>query len=843
MPGLITFSGCEPCTLRKEWPYLKTPRMPFTGPTEPSTVRLLALGEGPGDTEDRLGKQFVGVTGQYLKERIPRDWVNKLYWQNIVRCQPPRNRTPTDKEMECCSEHLEKDILQIRPHAILGLGSVPLNYFVQLTEAAPTITKFRGIPLPVRLDDGTTSWFFPTLHPSYVVRGDRKNDTGQTINTIEPVFRNDLNNFFKLAVSKFLTPPKMYDPPKNILYPRSYEEAWSLFLRLKEPYAKDFETFKTKPYRRDAKLLTCACSDGDLTFAFPVEWPGDINPWGLRLLTEMYKHGKAWIAQNSTMELSWARYKSKIRELKFDDTELLARIVHQRTGMGRLEVLSRIYLGFDVKAINTLDKNRMNEYPLDKVLPYNALDAWSTYIIYTILTDEISKSQTDIDNYLRSLQSVESTVEMELRGLTPDISQSEAMQKDLFDQEQEISKKCRQIKEVKEYERTESKYFNVGSPDNVAAVLTRYCGIQLPKNEDTKKYTTDEDALTELAGEHPLVDHVLSYREVSKQLSTYVEGILDGTLIGVDGLLHPSYTVAHTATWRLSARDPNIQNFPKRKNRHIRRQIVAPPGHLLVSFDYGGLEVRGIQMASKDENLRRAIVDPQGYLHDKDLHWYWLHRLLDLYPPYINRLAEVSGETEHDKIIKGGRTIIKTDFVFATFYGSTARAVANRTQIPVEIIDVAHEELWNRFPQTEKWTVGQFEFYKNNGYIQSLTGRVRNDVLPGHEITNNPIQGTGAEIVLEAQNALYSRAIIDHDDYLFPRINIHDDLTFILPDNNDTEKYIRVIADEMTKPRFPFISCPLLVECSIGYNWCDIEQIAEFTGKTYEEEYVQAYTR
>jgi uracil-DNA glycosylase family 4 len=829
-PSLFTFSGCEPCTLKKQWPHLKSPKMAFTPPTELSPYRLLALGEAPGSTEDAEGKQFVGKTGQYLRERLPREWKNKFYFQNCVRCKPPNNETPTDHEMTCCSCFLEQDLLTIRPQAILGLGNVPLQYFWQNNS---TISKLRGIPFGVELEDKSTCWVFCTFHPSYPARADETDDNGEVVNTVEPVFRNDLLRFFQLVTTRFTTPPVIYKPPTEFIYPKSYQEAWNLFQRLDDPYAIDFETFKLKPYLRDARLLTAAFSDGKLTFAFPVSWPGDLNPWGKQFLVDVAKSRRRWIAQNASMELPWIRSLTDIHEHQFEDTEVIARLLHDRKGVGRLELISRIYLGFDLKALNNLDKDRMIEYPLDKVLTYNALDAWGTALLFKIMGELLLQKPNGVENYARIIDTIASTVEMELLGLPVDIAQSEQMQKVLLQHEQEVEKKARQIKEVKEYEKAESKIFNISSPPQVASVLTRYCGIQLPKTASQKSYSTDEQDLTPLIGKHPLVDLTLDFRELDKQLSTYIDPILTGKIIGVDGLIHPAYTTVHAATYRLSAKDPNIQNFPKRAHREIRRQVIAPEGCLIAAFDYAGLEARVLQMLSKDENLKKSIIDPKNFLHDDDIHWYWLHKIIDYYPLYMKRLADKSGESEEKKILKAGRTIIKTDFVFASFYGSVAKSIANRTQIPLNILEKIHDEFWSLYFGVRKWLDGQVEFYKQYGYVESLTGRIRNEVLPGNEISNTPSQGTGAEIVLEAQNALHKKAIEERDIYLFPRINIHDDVSNFIPDSDDSERYIRTIAEIMVEPRFPFITCPLKVECSVGYNWCDLSEVFQYQGEAY----------
>jgi uracil-DNA glycosylase family 4 len=834
--GLITFSGCDACSLKKEWKYLRNPRMATTLPDDPSEYRVLVLGEGPGEQEDLKGHQFVGTTGQYLRDRIPAKWKRSLYWQNVVRCQPPKNRDPSAQEMQCCSTYLEQDLLAIKPHAILAVGGVALRYF--WSDFNKGITKARGIPFPVELEDQSTTWVFPIFHPRYSASGDKKQSDGTYENVIEPIFRNDILKFFNLLTTKFVTPPIIQKPPvEQFLYPKSYNEAWNLFCKLSDPYAIDFETFKTKPYKRDAKPLTMALSDGKITFAVPVCWPGDLNPWGLELLKDIILSGKIWICQSGAMEYLWITYLTGKRCEFFHDTEVLARLLHDRTGLGALEHTSKIYLGFNIKSLSNLDKERMNEYPLNQVLPYNAGDSWSTYRVFEIMMRLLCERKGDfVENYCRTIDTIKSTVEMEIQGLDVDINQSEAMQKDLYTQQQDIIKRSRQFKEVKEYEQRESTIFSISAPQNVASVLTSYCGIRLFKNEDSGFYSTAEDELEPFRGQHPLVDLTLEYREVAKQLSTYVMPILNGEILGIDGRLHPAYKCVHVRTWRLSSELPNIQNWPKRKNREIRRQVIAPPGHLILSCDYGGIEARGIQMQSQDENLRKALVDPEGFLHDIDIHWYWLHRILDLHPDYIKHLKDASGETEDKKAIKVGRTIIKTDFVFPTFYGSEAQAASARTGVPIKIMERVHDEFWSLFPKAKKWVDGQFEFYHEHGYVESLVGRPRNEILPGNEPANSPTQELGAVIVLEAQNALYHKALDVEDMYFLPRINIHDDLGYLVPDNNETERYIRTIGSEMVKPRFPFVTVPLLVEFSAGYNWCDENEICKATGGIWGEE-------
>ena len=828
-------------------------------PGEQTQHKILLIGEAPGETEDLHGIPFIGKTGQYLRNFIPAEWKSKIHFQNTVRCRPTdekgNNRAPTPRESSCCAPFLKKDILNLRPTAILGIGGEALSFF---WPDAPSISKIRGIPFPFIIGDHV-GWFMGTFHPSFVMRAEREDySDGTTVNTALPIFRNDIWNFFKKIDTTFKQPPTITVPPVHIEYPKNKLEAMNLFARLKQPYAIDFETFKLKPYHRDARLLCCGCSDGELTYSFPISWPGDFNDWGMGVLVEMMMSGKEWIAQHAGMELVWIWYLTKLHKHKFHDTEVLARLLHKRHGLGSLDVLSRIYFGIDVKKLTNnklagqglgpLDKERMAEYSIPQVLEYNALDAWAEVVLYHQMVKMLPPEQ--FGNYQRTINTIHSLTAMEVRGTCPDLNEAQKLQKDLTAKSRDLCHAATALPEVKEFERAESRIFSLSSGQVVGHVLEKYCGIKVPKSEKGN-YVTSAETLEELAKEYGNADNedeqkiqqvlaalntpsyallqlVLDYREVEKQKSTYIEPLLKGEIIGTDGFIHSTYTAVHTRTFRTSSADPNMQNWPKRKHREVRRVIIPRPGYVFAFFDYGQLEGRVIGMFSKDKALKQA------FLTNDDIHWKWLYRIIDLYPQYMDRLRVHTGETEEKKILKGGRTIIKTDFVFATFYGSLAKSIHKRTGIPMPICDQLYHEFWTTYPHAKQWVDGQFRAYEKTGIVRSLTGRERNEILPGNEPTNGPVQGTAAEIVLEAHNYLADYGLEIDDPSFVPVLNIHDDLGFELKDDSTLGDYIENIGSEIVKPRFSFVTIPLLTECRIGYNWCDEKVIHSFTGKYYD---------
>lgn len=109
--------GCEQCILRKG-----CQRVVF-GEGDPESP-VMFVGEGPGQTEDEMGRPFVGKAGELLNKileaaKMPR---KSVYITNIVKCRPPQNRTPNSEEMEHCLPWLREQYKIIKPRYMVLLG-------------------------------------------------------------------------------------------------------------------------------------------------------------------------------------------------------------------------------------------------------------------------------------------------------------------------------------------------------------------------------------------------------------------------------------------------------------------------------------------------------------------------------------------------------------------------------------------------------------------------------------------------------------------------------------------------------------------------------------------------
>ena len=814
--------GCTACARQSAWSRISSACMPTTG-----HGNVLILGSAPTYEADKAGTPFDAESMRLLRKAIPGRAHERIIWQNTVRCYTPSERTPEQSETHACSLYLEEDIKKHNVVAILGLGAAPLKMFI----SDQPVHRIHGLRFPVTIG-AQTLWYYPALHPDALLYGKYADRVGEK-HTSFPVFRADIQTFFK-DVDKWSTPKVADMSPADVIIVHSEDEAFALLERMQEPFGIDIETNALRPHVVGAKIITAAVSDGKTTFAWSVQHPEGPTTWGLQLLLGIVRTYQ-WIAHNAAFEYSWFQWFAEeageqLDSAKFEDTMAQARLYYQRETALGLDIVSRLELGVDIKSLTGVSARRIMEYPLTEVLPYNGLDALASALIYQRLRSKVKQ-----EPYQRILDSIVSTVGMELLGLDIDIDKAQQLQNEWQQKSINAAANAQTLYEVREFERQLQKEWNIASPMDVGTALVEYGRVQLPRTANTKsiQYATDDATLNLASPDNPLVRNVLDYRHASKMISTYIEPCISAATKHKDGLLHPCYNTMLTATLRLSSEDPNIQNFPKRsaEGRKLREMVVAKLERrlgrklIMVSFDFKQLEARIIAAASKDRVLCRNIINGE------DMHSKWRDHILGVHPDYMDRLREMSGETEEKKILKAGRDVIKTDFVFASFYGSTAKACAIRTKLPLDIMQQVSNDFWFDYAGVKAWLKSQRNEYAETGSIRTLTGLTRHAVLIGNEPINNPVQGTAGAVVLEAQNALAQMSHAESDPFLHPRINIHDDLTFLLPDDAQLPGYIERIGTEMVKRRFPWLVVPLAVECKIGYDWANMDEVAEFTGE------------
>lgn len=144
-------------------------------------ARLMFVGEGPGATEDEMGRPFVGDAGQLLNKQIAAMGLERsqVFICNVVKCRPPGNRVPMPDEMAACTPYLMRQIEIVRPKVIVTLGLTATGFLLQKKATMGSMRgqwhDFRGIAL------------MPTWHPAYLLRNPTTKTRGEVWSDLQQV--------------------------------------------------------------------------------------------------------------------------------------------------------------------------------------------------------------------------------------------------------------------------------------------------------------------------------------------------------------------------------------------------------------------------------------------------------------------------------------------------------------------------------------------------------------------------------------------------------------------------------------------------------------------------------
>ena len=822
--------GCKSCPLDKDERRLCSPKMAATGSERPD---IYIIGTLPDDTEDQEGEQFVSDVNKLVRDKLSGDFSYRF--NNVIRCSPEKDRAPSFEEIESCRGYIEADILNYSDQYIFGFGDIACQWAIGSKYQMNNL-RLNKIPVTIKEKD---FWFFPFYHPSYI-KDSSKNKYGYTdkSNDLSGIFEIDILSACK-EISDGLRPPKVYKDN----YSAGVEVIYDLDLlerRLNElsqyPYiAIDLETTSLKPYNADSKIISCSVGTFDDSIAFPFFYPDiyddDHYQKVTSLLGEFLMNSGKKIAHSLSFELEWLSFHygfENMMLLDWEDTMAQAYSMDIRPKNLGLGIRTLFYYGFDIKDKSSVSSKNILASTLPDILKYNGMDVKWTFKLFFDQENDVLKNESSKLEYKRQLtDAIPAAVGCQLEGLHVDLNIAEELEEKYLDKSKQTEKKILKSKWVKLYEKQLSKKFNPNSPDDVIVLLRDIAGRSEGKRG--KKYSSDEKVLKSLVEQgFTFAQDLLDYRGAKKVLSTYIEPVLKKTYVYEDGRFHTQFTTMFVATGRLSSLDPNIQNWPTRKNKDVRSIVCVPNSNYnLVAFDYGGIEARCIAIASKDKKLTDAFI------HGYDIHLDWCQRIEKEYPPIRDRIADLYNEHEdEDKITKFIRYHAKNQWVFTLLFGSNYKVCSKNLMIPEDSGEYLEKLFWQEFYGVKAWQERMFSFYKQYGYVTVLGGRKRQGPFDGNEVINTPIQGTASDIVLKAMRLITIDSIVLEKPQYRPIMNIHDDLEFYLP-KISLEQDIHHIAETMATVDLPYITLPMVVEVSIGKNWYEMEEIATFSAEDF----------
>jgi len=517
---------------------------------------------------------------------------------------------------------------------------------------------------------------------------------------------------------------------------------------------------------------------------------------------------KLWIGQNTKYDLlvlKW--YGIEVAGNIFDT--MLAHYVIEPDGKRSMDILSEKFLGYEPVHIEELigkkgkTQGNMRDVEIEKIKEYAGEDADITLQLKNVFTPllkqkEVEKVFNEVENPL-----VKVLVDMEFEGIKVDVDF-------LSDYSKELEKDAKKAEESV-YKQAGVR-FNLASPKQLGEVLFDKLKLDpSAKKTKTGQYQTGEDVLLKLAVKgHQIVDDILTFRELTKLKSTYVDS-LPQLINKKTGRVHTTYGQAVAVTGRLASNNPNLQNIPVRTDRgkEIRKAFIPRDSkHILLSADYSQIELRIVASISGDANMCKAFKD------GTDIHTATAARVYNIDEKDVTKEMRYKAKSVN----------------FGIIYGQGAFGLADNLGISraeaKEIIDNYKKE----FPGIQKYMDDTINFAREHGYVQTLMGRKRwlrdinsaNFTVRGfaeRNAINSPIQGTAADMIKLAMQKVHT-ALKKEKMESRMILQVHDELVFDAV-KSEVKELKPLIVECMQSAMLLPHNVPVIAECGEGNNWLE----------------------
>ncbi|MDR1811966.1 MAG: DNA polymerase I [Candidatus Fibromonas sp.] len=352
-------------------------------------------------------------------------------------------------------------------------------------------------------------------------------------------------------------------------------------------------------------------------------------------------------------------------------------------------------------------------------------------------------------------------------------------------------------------------HFNLASPKQLSHILYEKLKLPVLKKSAKKGPSTDAETLemlSECAEPNPILSPIMNWRELQKLQNGYTEA-LPKLVSPKTNRIHTTFLPWGTVTGRLSSTNPNLQNIPVRSEdgRRIRAAFVpSQKNWRMISVDYSQIELRMLAHLSGDKQLTNA------FLHNQDIH---------------NITAErIFGTSEISKDMRAAAKTVN----FGVIYGMSAFRLAkdlhiSRTQA-LEFIN----GYFSLYGDVKEYFDSLVEFARENGYVETIARRRRylpelrssehqERAMAERMAMNSPIQGSAADLILEAMLRLHKR-IREENLPLKMLLQVHDELVFEC-EGGSAEKLATMIKNEMENAIM--LKVPIVANAGIGNNWLE----------------------
>ena len=474
----------------------------------------------------------------------------------------------------------------------------------------------------------------------------------------------------------------------------------------------------------------------------------------------------------------------------YADTMILAWLENPEQKCAMDELASRLFAYETIKfesLVNVKKGQVFGDIEVELASKYASEDAFITLEFYKYFKQVLSKELWEVAKNLE-FPFIATLISLEKSGIKADYNALNALN-------EKISARLKEL-EAQIY-KIAGQSFNINSPKQLGAVLFEHLGLKAAKKTKSG-YSTDESVLNSL--EHPIAAPLLEFRELAKLKGTYTEPFMRLSSSGERVYTHFLHT--GTATGRLSSHSPNLQNIPARGSlaRDVRNCFVAENQNMLISLDYSQIELRLLAHFSADPALIAA------FKADEDIH--------------ARTAISIFGDSEPSH-----RAVAKS-INFGLIYGMGSSRLAKNLGISTKEAKEYIERYFASFSTIKAYLASIKTHAREQGRIFTLLGRqrvfdfssagAREQALYEREAVNSVFQGSAADIIKLAMNAIYP--LLDENHKMI--LQIHDELIFEVA-KNEAEIFAKKVANIMEN--VVSLNVPLKVNYAIAKSWGELK--------------------
>lgn len=462
------------------------------------------------------------------------------------------------------------------------------------------------------------------------------------------------------------------------------------------------------------------------------------------------------------------------------DTQLASHLLDSARRRHGLKELASDFLGMEYPTYEAVTGGKrhftdLNLLPVEVVANYNGDDVLAAYKVGEFLESQLGGSRGFFEDITLPLSGVLNR--MEERGVRVNLKRIEQLGQ-IFQQ---------RLEPIKEAIRLTLGDINLDSPKQLwnalAAKDIRPLGV---RGKLKGKPSTDKSAL-EKHRHKPVVQRLLRYSQLSTLISNFINPYLER---GVERV-HPEFKQTGTRTGRLSCKNPNLQQIPRRtpEGGAIRSAFVPADGSLFWDADFGQIEPRIMAHASGDE------------------------RLVEMFQSGINFHTFTA---QNRKISREKAKVLNLSVGYrATAYSVMQQLGCSESEAQAEI-----DGWWEMFPGLRKWEEDLITQARATGHITTLYGRkIKIDDLhhgnqwcreaSERDVVNNFVQGSAAEVMqlgmIQLDRAGHNILVQVHDEVL-----AEEPITEIQKKADEAKHILETCVK---------LDVPLTVDMHIGRSW------------------------